>query len=110
VGAALVWRAAAPLTLLFLVSTPVILGHAAVVALDVPVTAMTMLSLYLLLRWFESPGLASALRLGLAAGLAIATKMSALPFIRRGVTGSDGAAAAVHPRRAAAVDVVAAPG
>ena len=72
---------AALLTLLFLVSTPVILGHAAVVALDVPVTAMTMLSLYLLLRWFESPGLASGLRLGLAAGLAIATKMSALPFI-----------------------------
>jgi hypothetical protein len=72
---------AALLTLAFLVSTPVILGHAAVVALDVPVTAMTMLTLYLLLRWFESPRLASGLRLGLAAGLAIATKMSAVPFI-----------------------------
>ncbi|MFI4869292.1 MAG: glycosyltransferase family 39 protein [Steroidobacterales bacterium] len=68
-------------TLLFLVSTPVILGHAAVVALDVPVTAMTILTLYLLLRWFESPTLAAALRLGLAAGLAVATKMSAVPFI-----------------------------
>jgi 4-amino-4-deoxy-L-arabinose transferase-like glycosyltransferase len=81
VGAALVRRAAALLTLLFLVSTPVILGHAAVVALDVPVTAMTMLALYLLLRWFESPGVASGLRFGLAAGLAVATKMSAVPFI-----------------------------
>jgi hypothetical protein len=72
---------AALLTLAFLVSTPVILGHAAVVALDVPVTAMTILTLYLLLRWFESPSIASGLRLGLAAGLAIATKMSAVPFI-----------------------------
>jgi hypothetical protein len=74
-------EAAALLTLLFLVSTPVILGHAAVVALDVPVTAMTILSLYLLLRWFQAPGMATALRLGLAAGLAVATKMSAVPFI-----------------------------
>jgi 4-amino-4-deoxy-L-arabinose transferase-like glycosyltransferase len=74
-------RGCALLTLLFLVSTPVILGHAAVVALDVPVTAMTMLSLYLLLRWLQSPGIGSGLRFGLAAGLAVATKLSALPFI-----------------------------
>jgi hypothetical protein len=69
------------LTLVFLVSTPVILGHAAVVALDVPVTAMTMLALYLLLRWFQSPTVGAGLRLGPAAGLAVATKMSAVPFI-----------------------------
>jgi hypothetical protein len=72
---------AALATLVFLVSTPVILGHAAVVALDVPVTAMTVLTLYLLLRWFQAPGIASGLRLGLAAGLAFATKLSAVPFI-----------------------------
>jgi 4-amino-4-deoxy-L-arabinose transferase-like glycosyltransferase len=72
---------AALLTLAFLVSTPVVLGHAAVVALDVPVTATTILTLYLLLRWFESPSGASGFRLGLAAGLAAATKMSAVPFI-----------------------------
>ena len=74
-------EAAALVTLLFLVSTPVILGHAAVVALDVPVTAMTIMTLYLLLRWFEAPSIAAGLRLGLAAGLAVATKMSAVPFI-----------------------------
>jgi 4-amino-4-deoxy-L-arabinose transferase-like glycosyltransferase len=72
---------AACVTLVFLVSTPVILGHAAVVALDVPVTATTILTLYLLLRWFEFPSVAAGLRLGLAAGLAVATKMSAAPFI-----------------------------
>src|ERR1039457_1511905 len=40
--------AAALLAVLFLVSSPVILGHAAVVALDVPVTALSVASLYLL--------------------------------------------------------------
>ena len=77
--------AAALLAALFLTATPVILGHAAVVAVDVPVTALTMLALYLLLRWFESPSLAAGIRLGLAGGLAIATKLSALPFL--GVAG-----------------------
>jgi len=69
------------LAVLFLVSTPVILGHAAVVALDVPVTALTMMSLYLLLRWFEQPSVPRALGLGLCIGLAVATKLSAVPFI-----------------------------
>jgi 4-amino-4-deoxy-L-arabinose transferase-like glycosyltransferase len=69
------------LAVLFLVSCPVILGHAAVVALDVPVTALTMASLYLLLRWFEAPGMARGLAVGLAVGLACATKVSAIPFI-----------------------------
>jgi len=66
---------------LFLVSAPVILGHAALVAVDVPVTAMIMLSLYLLLRWFEAPTIAAGARLGIATGLAVASKMSAIPFI-----------------------------
>lgn len=72
---------AAVLAVAFLVSTPVILGHAAVVALDVPVTALIMVSLLLLLRWFEEPSPARAAALGLAAGLAVATKLSAVPFI-----------------------------
>jgi len=73
--------AAALLAVLFLVSSPVILGHAAVVALDVPVTALTVASLYLLLRWFETPSVPRGLGLGLSVGLAVATKMSAVPFI-----------------------------
>ncbi|HWW19375.1 MAG TPA: glycosyltransferase family 39 protein, partial [Steroidobacteraceae bacterium] len=66
---------------LFLVATPVILGHASVVALDVPVTAMSMLTLYVLLRWFEAPTWRAALCLGLSAGLAMASKISAIPFL-----------------------------
>jgi 4-amino-4-deoxy-L-arabinose transferase-like glycosyltransferase len=72
---------AALLALVFLVSCPVILGHASLVALDVPVTALIMASLYLLLRWFEKPSLARGTALGVACGLAVATKMSAIPFI-----------------------------
>jgi 4-amino-4-deoxy-L-arabinose transferase-like glycosyltransferase len=77
--------AAALLATAFLASSPVVLGHAAVVAVDVPVTALTIAALYLLLRWFEQPGFARAAALGLVAGMAVATKMSAIPFI--GVAG-----------------------
>jgi 4-amino-4-deoxy-L-arabinose transferase-like glycosyltransferase len=72
---------AAVASTLFLVATPVILGHSGVVAVDVPVTAMIMLALYLLLRWLEAPNVRSALWLGLATGLAVATKVSAIPFL-----------------------------
>ncbi|HMI38123.1 MAG TPA: hypothetical protein VK505_10920, partial [Steroidobacteraceae bacterium] len=75
-GAAVAWLASG-----FLLSTPVILGHAGVVALDVPVTALCTLSFYVLLRWLESPSLGCAALLGLVVGLAVSTKLSALPFI-----------------------------
>ena len=65
----------------FLLSTPALLGHAGVVALDVPVTAMCILSFYLFIRWLQDPSLWRGAVLGLAAGLAISTKLSALPFI-----------------------------
>ncbi|HTP39129.1 MAG TPA: hypothetical protein VMI92_06100 [Steroidobacteraceae bacterium] len=73
--------AMAALTVLLCVSTPVILGHAGIVALDVPVSGLTILSLFLLLRWFELPSLGRTLALGASCGLAIATKLSAVPFI-----------------------------
>ncbi|MGB8694762.1 MAG: glycosyltransferase family 39 protein [Steroidobacteraceae bacterium] len=69
------------LSTLFLLSTPAILGHAGVVALDVPVTALCVLSFYFLQRWIATPTVQRGAALGLAAGLAVSTKMSALPFI-----------------------------
>jgi 4-amino-4-deoxy-L-arabinose transferase-like glycosyltransferase len=74
-------EAEAWVALAFLLSTPVLLGHAGFVALDVPVSALCVLSFYLLQRWVEHPTLRRALLLGLAAGLAISTKLSALPFL-----------------------------
>jgi hypothetical protein len=67
--------------LAFLASTPVLLGHAGFVALDVPVSALCVLSFWLLQRWVESPTLGRGLLLGLGAGLAVSAKLSALPFL-----------------------------
>jgi hypothetical protein len=64
-----------------LVATPVILGHAGVVALDVPVSAMCMLAFVALLRWADEPTVWRTVALGLAVGLAVSTKMSAIPFM-----------------------------
>lgn len=66
---------------LFVVTTPPLLGHAALATLDVPMAAMTMLALYLLTRWLDSPSLARAAVFGVAAGVAAGTKLSAIPFV-----------------------------
>jgi hypothetical protein len=62
-------------------TTPVIVGHAAVAALDVPMAATTMLAMYLMVRWFDDPRLYRALAFGVAAGLAAGTKLSSPPFL-----------------------------
>ena len=66
---------------LFLLCTPPILGHAGVVALDVPVTALCVLGFWLLQRWVVAPTLRRSVALGVAAGLAVSTKISAIPFL-----------------------------
>lgn len=73
--------AAALLATLLLIATPPLLGHAGFAALDVPGAAMCTLACYCLLRWFESQSWRAALLTGITSGLAIATKLSALPFI-----------------------------
>lgn len=72
------------LSALFLLSSPPILGHAGVVALDMPVTALCVLGFYLLQRWVVAPTLGRSLALGLATGLAVSTKISAIPFLGLG--------------------------
>lgn len=66
---------------LFVATTPTLIGHAAVGALDMPVSAMIILALYLFLRWHEQPTVKRASLFGIVAGLAVATKLSAVPFI-----------------------------
>lgn len=65
----------------FLASTPTVLGHASVAALDVPAAAMCTLALYLIVRWIEAPSWRTSLLLGAGAGLAVGTKLSAIPFL-----------------------------
>jgi hypothetical protein len=65
----------------FAASTPVLLGQAGLAALDVPCAATVLLALLALLRWFDAPGAARAAWFGVAAGIAVCTKMSAIPFL-----------------------------
>ncbi len=66
---------------LALISTPEILGHGSIAALDMPVTALCLLSYLLLVRWVESPTTLRAVLAGIAVGLAVSTKLSAVPFL-----------------------------
>lgn len=65
----------------FVLASPPVLGHAGVAALDVPGASLCLLSLYGLVRWLEAPSLKTALLLGVPSGLALATKLSSLPFL-----------------------------
>ncbi len=71
----------AALATLLLISTPPLMGHAGFAALDIPGAAMCTLALYCLLRWYETGTWRFAAITGVCAGLAIATKLSGLPFI-----------------------------
>ena len=69
------------LAVLLLATVPPIIGHSALATLDIPGTATTLLALYLLQRWLSSGLLRDALVFGLATGVAVGTKLSAVPFI-----------------------------
>ncbi|TLY68469.1 MAG: phospholipid carrier-dependent glycosyltransferase, partial [Gammaproteobacteria bacterium] len=74
-------QGAALLSVLLLASVPAVLGHAALASLDVAAAATCLLALYALQLWLVSARLRDAARFGLAAGLAVGTKFSAVPFI-----------------------------
>ena len=69
------------LAVLLLASVPPIIGHGALAALDIPGTATTLLALYLLQIWIVSGSRRDAILFGLAAGVAVGTKLSAVPYI-----------------------------
>ena len=73
--------AEALLAVILLASVPPILGHAGLATLDVPAAATVLLALYLLQYWLVYGGALNAMLLGLSAGVAIGTKLSALPFL-----------------------------
>ena len=72
---------AALLAVLLLISIPPVLGHAGLASLDVAAAATMLLALYALQRWLTSGALGDAARFGLAGGVAVATKFSAVPFV-----------------------------
>lgn len=69
------------LAVLLLACVPPVLGHAALASLDVAAAATILLALYALQRWLVTARRRDALLFGLCAGIAVATKFSAVPFI-----------------------------
>ncbi len=72
---------AALLAVLLVLSVPPVLGHAGLAALDVAAAATILLALYTLDRWLDTPNWRTAVLFGLASGLAVGTKFSAVPYI-----------------------------
>jgi 4-amino-4-deoxy-L-arabinose transferase-like glycosyltransferase len=72
---------AALLPVALLASVPPVLGHAALASLDVAAAATILLALYTLQRWLITARLKEAALFGLASGVAVVTKFSAVPFI-----------------------------
>ena len=72
---------AALLAVLLLVSVPPVLGHAGLASLDAAAAATILLALYTLQRWIDSAAPRDAGFFGLASGVAVVTKFSAVPFI-----------------------------
>lgn len=72
---------AALLAVVLLLSVPPVLGHAGLAALDVAAAATILLALYCLDRWLDTPSWRTAVWFGLATGLAVGTKFSAVPYI-----------------------------
>lgn len=73
------------LAVLLLASVPPVLGHAALATLDVAAAATVLLALYALQSWLSSARWRDAVFLGLAAGVAVASKFSAIPFLGLGL-------------------------
>src|SRR6185312_11428601 len=62
-------------------SVPPILGHAALATLDVAAAGTVLLALYAAQCWLESARWRDAVFFGLAAGVAVGSKFSAIPFL-----------------------------
>lgn len=73
------------LAVALLASTPVVLGHAGIAALDIPAAATCLAALYAIQRWLETGTWRKAAWLGAAVGLAVGTKLSAIPFLGLGL-------------------------
>ncbi len=92
--------AEALLAVALLAAVPAVLGHGALAALDVPGTATTLLALYYLQRWMSSDRASAAVWFALTAGVAVATKFSAIPFVFLGAVGLGGLRLRLRPHGA----------
>ncbi len=73
-------RGASLLAAGLLATTPTVLGHAGIATIDVAAAASCLLAIYAFRRWLETGRWRDAVVLGLAVGLALGVKMSAVPY------------------------------
>jgi hypothetical protein len=73
--------AAAVLATLLFTTLPPVLAHAGIATTDVAATGSLALALYLTTRWLEEPSLRRGIALGVAVGMAVLSKLSALLFL-----------------------------
>ena len=69
------------LAVLAFTSVPPVLAHSGLATTDAAAMATVAGTVFAMVRWLERPGLANTCWLGLAAGLALLAKMSALVFL-----------------------------
>lgn len=87
--AAVVWlwarrllgEAGGAVAVLFVVTNPDLLAHAGLATTDIACAAMTALGLYAAARWIDRPTWAATFSLGVAAGLAACSRLSAIAFL-----------------------------
>ncbi|MEN8196817.1 MAG: glycosyltransferase family 39 protein [Pseudomonadota bacterium] len=74
------------LSLFLTAGTPLVLAHSGLATNDAAAAAMLMLGLYAFVRYLERQTPGNALIFGVAAGLALATKFSAVLYLPLGIT------------------------
>jgi 4-amino-4-deoxy-L-arabinose transferase-like glycosyltransferase len=86
------------LGVLLLASVPPILGHAGLATLDIAAAGTVLLALYAAQSWFTSGRWQHAVFFGATAGLAVASKFSAIPFLGLGALALGAVHVALAPR------------
>ena len=66
---------------------PMILAHSGLATTDIALAAVFLIAVYAFTRWLSNPGWRTAAALGVATGLAIATKLSTLAFLPATIIG-----------------------
>ena len=93
------------LAVLLLASVPPVLGHGALATLDVAAAATVLLALYAMQSWLSSARWRTAVFFGIAAGVAVGCKFSAIPFLVLGFVVLAATHGVLRLRRAPTVDV-----
>ena len=66
---------------------PVVLAHSGLATTDIALAAVFLIAVYAFTRWLSTPSWRTALGLGVATGLAVATKLSTLAFLPATIIG-----------------------